>query len=333
MRIVAQADPQRDLAHTHRMALAGGLTALLVGVAAFGTARDSDQSIAAPPVIEPLAVKLPIRRRTRVRDLLARRALSSAATRSRPSSRASASTAPTRRRSSSRTPDRSRCRNSRPGTTVQRGVSDLRRAARLRFLAGDAIRCSASSATASASRRSTDDRAQLDPARLREERGDPHRSLFAAADEVGLPDSIAMQIADMFCGDIDFHRDLRGRPLHRGLRGALSRRAPGAGRARARRRVREQPARRFRAVWFADEEGRGGYYAPDGKNLRKAFLRSPLEFSRVTSGFGMRRHPILQDWRAAQGHRLRARRPARACARPATASSSTRVGRAATATS
>src|SRR5437879_5807770 len=52
----------------------------------------------------------------------------------------------------------------------------------------------------------------------------------------------------------------------------------------------------YRAVHFG-----GGYYAPDGKNLRKAFLRSPLEFSRVSSGFGMRRHPFAQSWRAHQG--------------------------------
>jgi murein DD-endopeptidase MepM/ murein hydrolase activator NlpD len=44
-----------------------------------------------------------------------------------------------------------------------------------------------------------------------------------------------------------------------------------------------------------------GYYAPNGTNLRKAFLRSPLEFSRVSSGFGMRRHPIARVWRAHQG--------------------------------
>ena len=44
-----------------------------------------------------------------------------------------------------------------------------------------------------------------------------------------------------------------------------------------------------------------GYYAPDGKNLRKAFLRAPLEFSRVSSGFGMRVHPIAQTWRAHKG--------------------------------
>ena len=57
----------------------------------------------------------------------------------------------------------------------------------------------------------------------------------------------------------------------------------------------------YRAVWFQDKEGHGGYYTPEGKNLRKAFLRSPLEFSRITSGFAMRLHPILQKWRAHRG--------------------------------
>jgi murein DD-endopeptidase MepM/ murein hydrolase activator NlpD len=59
--------------------------------------------------------------------------------------------------------------------------------------------------------------------------------------------------------------------------------------------------RTYRAIWFQDPWGRGGYYTPDGENLRKVFLRSPLEFSRITSGFGMRRHPIFQEWRTHQG--------------------------------
>jgi len=54
-------------------------------------------------------------------------------------------------------------------------------------------------------------------------------------------------------------------------------------------------------VYYAPENGRGGYYAPDGSNLRKAFLRSPLEYTRISSGFGMRRHPFLRSWRAHAG--------------------------------
>jgi len=57
----------------------------------------------------------------------------------------------------------------------------------------------------------------------------------------------------------------------------------------------------LRAVWFQDIWGKGGYYTPEGTNLRKSFLRSPLQFSRVTSRFGMRRHPVFRHWRAHQG--------------------------------
>jgi murein DD-endopeptidase MepM/ murein hydrolase activator NlpD len=121
-------------------------------------------------------------------------------------------------------------------------------------------------------------------------------SLFAASDDAGIPDSVAMQLADVFGGDIDFHRDLRkgdrfaavyelhhfaGRPVR-------------AGRVLAAEFTNQ--GKTFRAVHF-----NGGYYAADGKNLRRAFLRSPLEFSRVTSGFGNRRHPIHKVWQAHKG--------------------------------
>jgi murein DD-endopeptidase MepM/ murein hydrolase activator NlpD len=121
-------------------------------------------------------------------------------------------------------------------------------------------------------------------------------SLFAASDEAGIPDSVAMQLADIFGGDIDFHRDLRKGDqftvvyeLHH-----LAGRPVRAGRVLAAEFVSRGKA--YRAVHY-----RNGYYAADGNNLRKAFLRAPLEFSRVSSGFGMRRHPIAKAWRAHQG--------------------------------
>jgi murein DD-endopeptidase MepM/ murein hydrolase activator NlpD len=121
-------------------------------------------------------------------------------------------------------------------------------------------------------------------------------SLFAAADAAGIPDSVAMQLADVFGGDVDFHRDLRSGDrfavvyeIH-----SLLGRPVRAGRVLAAEFVSQ--ARSYRAVHYGN-----GYYAADGKNLRKAFLRSPLEFSRVSSGFGMRNHPIHRTWRAHKG--------------------------------
>jgi murein DD-endopeptidase MepM/ murein hydrolase activator NlpD len=121
-------------------------------------------------------------------------------------------------------------------------------------------------------------------------------SLFAATDAANIPDSIAVQLGEIFGGDIDFYRDLRrddrfsvvyemsylqGRPVR-------------AGRVLAAEFVNN--GRSLRATNYA-----GAYYTPDGKSLRKAFLRSPLEFSRISSGFASRMHPILREWRAHRG--------------------------------
>jgi murein DD-endopeptidase MepM/ murein hydrolase activator NlpD len=127
-------------------------------------------------------------------------------------------------------------------------------------------------------------------------------SLFSASDSAGLADSIAMQLADIFSTDIDFHRDLR-RGDHFSVvyemfydRGEPVR----AGRVLAAEFI--NVGRLYRAVYYQYDEKRGGYYTPDGRNVRKAFLRSPLEYSRITSGFSRSRyHPILGTWRAHQG--------------------------------
>jgi murein DD-endopeptidase MepM/ murein hydrolase activator NlpD len=127
-------------------------------------------------------------------------------------------------------------------------------------------------------------------------------SLFAAADAAGVSDTVALQIADIFAGDVDFHRELR-----RGDRFAVvyeqhyvAGRAVHSGRVLAAEFVNR--GRVLRAVFFQPQDGRGGYYAPDGSNLRKLFLRSPLEYTRISSGFGMRRHPLLhRAWRSHTG--------------------------------
>jgi murein DD-endopeptidase MepM/ murein hydrolase activator NlpD len=131
--------------------------------------------------------------------------------------------------------------------------------------------------------------------------GEIRSSLFAATDAAGLSDNVAVQLAEVFAGDIDFHRDLRRGDKFTVIYEMLYHegRAIKSGRLLAAEFVNQ--GKSYRAVWFQDSEGKGGYYTPEGKNLRKAFLRSPLEFSRVSSGFAMRFHPILQQWRAHKG--------------------------------
>lgn len=127
-------------------------------------------------------------------------------------------------------------------------------------------------------------------------------SLFAATDEAGIPDAIATRFADVFSSDVDFHRDLRkGDRFSVVFEMQYANGEPtGVGRILAAEFISQ--GRTLQAVYFEDALGRGGYYTPDGRNVRKAFLRSPLEFSRITSGFsGSRLHPVLQTWRAHKG--------------------------------
>jgi murein DD-endopeptidase MepM/ murein hydrolase activator NlpD len=127
-------------------------------------------------------------------------------------------------------------------------------------------------------------------------------SLFGAADAVALPDAVTMQLADIFSGDIDFLHDLR-----RGDRFSvvyemrrIDGEAVGAGRIVAAEFVNKGVS--YRAFLWRAPDGTEDYYGEDGKSLKKAFLRSPVAFTRVTSGFSLARfHPFLQDWRAHKG--------------------------------
>ena len=115
-----------------------------------------------------------------------------------------------------------------------------------------------------------------------------------------------MQMVEIFSTDIDFHRDLRkGDRFSRGLRNALRPRRAGAlGRVLSAEFVNQGKTLPARCGSTAND-GKAVYYTLDGKNMRKAFLRSPLEFSRITSGFTAARfHPILQAWRAHKRRRL-----------------------------
>jgi murein DD-endopeptidase MepM/ murein hydrolase activator NlpD len=57
----------------------------------------------------------------------------------------------------------------------------------------------------------------------------------------------------------------------------------------------------YSAVWFADASGKGAYFDLSGRGKHSAFLASPLAFSRITSGFSMRFHPILKEWKRHEG--------------------------------
>lgn len=126
-------------------------------------------------------------------------------------------------------------------------------------------------------------------------------SLFAATDDAGIPDAVAMQIARIFATDIDFHSDLRKGDTFSVVYEMLydSGELVAPGRVLSAEFVNDGHA--YEAVLFHDSEGTDAYYSLDGSSRAKAFLRSPVEFSRVSSGFGRRFHPIFNNWRAHTG--------------------------------
>jgi len=126
-------------------------------------------------------------------------------------------------------------------------------------------------------------------------------TLFAATDEAGLPETVSAQLAEIFSTEIDFHRQLRKGDTFSLVYESLTADGEpvawneGVGRVSAAEFVNN--GRAYHAVWFAQGDARGTYFGLDGRSKRKAFLASPMEFSRVTSGFALRFHPIQQKWR------------------------------------
>ena len=132
--------------------------------------------------------------------------------------------------------------------------------------------------------------------------GEIKTNLYSATDEAGLPEAAANQLNELFSGDIDFHHDLRKGDKFTVVyemtysNGALLH----TGRIQAAEFINQGHV--YRAVYFQQDAQHGDYYTPEGKSMHKAFLRSPVEFSRISSGFTTARfHPILKKWRAHKG--------------------------------
>ncbi|WP_301116663.1 M23 family metallopeptidase [Pusillimonas sp. (ex Stolz et al. 2005)] len=131
--------------------------------------------------------------------------------------------------------------------------------------------------------------------------GEITSSLFGATDAAGIPDAITLQMAEILGSKIDFMRDLRQGDRFRIIYEAhhAQGRDVGSGRILALQFVNGNKT--HDAVWFKPSDGSGGYYDFEGQSMRGAFLRSALKFSRVSSTFGKRRHPIHGTYRNHNG--------------------------------
>ncbi len=132
--------------------------------------------------------------------------------------------------------------------------------------------------------------------------GEIRTTLFAATDQANLPDPAANELANIFGSYIDFHHDLKpGDRFSVIYEVDYSDAEPvRAGRILAAEFINRSKS--YRALYYQPEGERGSYYSPDGRNMTRTFLRSPVEFSRISSGFTIARyHPILHKWRAHRG--------------------------------
>jgi len=127
-------------------------------------------------------------------------------------------------------------------------------------------------------------------------------SLFLAGQKAQLPDAMIMDLAGIFGWDVDFALDIRQGDRFTVLYDELylDGERIGEGNILAAEFVNQGHV--FRAVRYTDAEGRTDYYTPEGHSLRKAFLRTPVEFSRISSHFNLKRkHPVLNRIRAHKG--------------------------------
>lgn len=132
-------------------------------------------------------------------------------------------------------------------------------------------------------------------------------SLFAATDAANIPDAVAVQLAQVFSGNIDFRRALRKGDHFSVVYETLEADGEPMRTGRLLSADFQNNGKNFNAVWFqAGSTAKGAYYTLDGQSMNRAYLTSPVAYTRITSGFKMRFHPFLKTWRAHLGTDLAA---------------------------
>ncbi len=127
-------------------------------------------------------------------------------------------------------------------------------------------------------------------------------SLYDALDAARVPEGVAEKMLDLFSGDLDFRRDLRPDDHFSIVYRVRSRAGEAVGEPEILAAEFINQGHVYRAVLYKTPRGQDEYYTPEGRPLKKTFLKSPLDNSRITSGFTLARyHPLLHAMRAHKG--------------------------------
>ena len=138
--------------------------------------------------------------------------------------------------------------------------------------------------------------------RIESSTGIIHSSLFIDGKNAGLSDNIIMQLANIFAWDIDIalslHEGDKFSVIYENL--YIDNNMIGSGNILAAEFINQ--GKSIKTVRYQNEEGKASFYTPEGDNMRKAFLRTPIDFARVSSRFNLKRkHPVLNRIRAHKG--------------------------------
>jgi murein DD-endopeptidase MepM/ murein hydrolase activator NlpD len=132
--------------------------------------------------------------------------------------------------------------------------------------------------------------------------GEITSSFYAAGLAAGMSDGLIMRLAGIYAWDIDFALDIRSDDWFAVMYEEIWQDGEKLRDGEIIAAEFNNQRRSYRAVRFPDEDGRARYYTPEGESMRKAFLRAPVDFTRVSSNFNPNRlHPILKVRRPHQG--------------------------------
>ncbi len=127
-------------------------------------------------------------------------------------------------------------------------------------------------------------------------------SLFLAGTDAGMEESLIMELASIFGWDIDFALDIRTNDNFRVIYEEKFLEGEKFGNGPILAAEFTNQGKTFRAVRYINAKGDSNYFTPQGKSMRKAFLRTPVDFARISSHFNLkRRHPVLNRIRAHKG--------------------------------